>query len=623
MRLVTLDFETYYDKEYSLSKLTTEQYVRDPRFEVILVGAKVNDLPPAWFSGTMEQTKAWLLNLGIEHAFLLAHHTAFDAFILTHHFGIKPKFYLDTLSMARPIHNMTVGGSLKALSDFYTIGVKGDEVVHAIGKRRIDFSPAELKQYGHYCMNDVQLTYMLFQILKREIPKDEIKVIDLFVRMFVEPVLELDRPFLETHLAEVRTKRAALIERLGFLGGKAEIMSNPKFANLLRGLGVEPPTKISRTTGKPTFAFSKQDLEFKALLLHPDELVRTAVEVRLGLKSTIEETRTEAFLGISERGAWPVYLNYYGAHTGRASGGDGVNPQNLHRGGALRKAVKAPKGHKIISADSSQIEARVNAWLAGQEDLVDDFRNKVDIYSKFAGDVYGYKVVKESHPTERFVGKTCILGLGYGMGYKKLQHTLQLGLGGPPVTLPLVQCGGIVDLYRSKYRRIQQLWQVGDKALYAIVKGEEFSFGRGLLKTSSAGIHLPNGMVIRYPGLTFVKGDGFVYAKNRREQAEWVKQNLSGQWNAELLTRIYGGKVIENVVQALARIIVFEQMLKIAPIYRVALTVHDEVVTCVPEEQVRTAVEFVETTMHTPPTWAQTLPIACDVHSGETYGAAK
>lgn len=635
MRLVTLDFETYYDKDYSLSKFTTEQYVRDPRFEVVLVAAKVNDLPPAYFSGTMEQTRAWLLNLGIEQAFLLCHHTAFDAFILTHHFGIKPKFYLDTMSMAKPLHGQTIGVSLDALSRHYTVGMKGDDVVNNIGKRRLDFTPAELVRYARYCMNDVQLTYMLFQILKRDIPKDEIKVIDLFVRMFVEPVLELDRPFLETHLATVRAKRAALIDRLGELGAKEDIMSNPKFAEMLRRLGVEPPTKISKTTGKPTFAFSKQDLEFKALLLHPDELVRTAVEVRLGLKSTIEETRTEAFLGISERGAWPVYLNYYGAHTGRASGGDGVNPQNLHRGGALRKAVKAPPGHAIVAADSSQIEARMNAYLSGQDDLVEDFRGKVDIYSKFAGEVYGRPIDRkrkllqangqEYYPdfAEGFVGKTCILGLGFGMGPPKLQHTLRLGIGGPAIDLPIERCREIVELYRAKYRRIASFWSAGEKALYAITKGEEFTFGRGLLKTSSAGIHLPNGMVIRYPGLTFVKGEGFVYAKNRREQAEWVRQNLSGQWDAELLTRIYGGKVIENVVQALARIVVFEQMLKIAPRYRVALTVHDEVVTCVPCELVGEAVTFVETTMSTPPVWAQTLPIACDIHSGGTYGDAK
>jgi DNA polymerase len=225
---------------------------------------------------------------------------------------------------------------------------------------------------------------------------------------------------------------------------------------------------------------------------------------------------------------------------------------------------------------------------------------------------------------EGFVGKTCILGLGFGMGGKKLQHTLGLGIGGPAVNLDLGRCHDIVDLYRSKYRRIAQLWQSGDKALNAVIKGEEYSFGpNGLLKTSSEGIHLPNGMVIRYPGLTYIPREGFVYAKNRREQAEWVKQNLSGQWNAGLLTRIYGGKVIENVVQALARIVVFDQMLKIAQRCRVVLTVHDEVVACVPKHDVAETVTFVTNVMSEAPAWAPTLPVACDVHSGATYGEAK
>lgn len=635
LKFVTLDFETFYDKEYSLSKLNTEAYVRDPRFEVILVGVKINNEPPTWFSGTMAETKAFLEGLQLQDAFLLAHHMQFDGFILAHHFGIVPRFYLDTLSMSRPEHQMTVGGSLKALADKYTVGVKGDEVVRAIGLRRRDFTAMELETYAKYCMNDTQLCYLLFKIMQKGFPRDELKVIDLFMRMYTQPLVELDTEFLSRHLTMVQQRRAALAAKLDQYGGKEVVMSNPKFAELLRSFGAEPPMKISITTGKPTFAFAKNDLAFKEMLDHPDELVRTAVEVRLGLKTTIEESRTQALMEIGRRGPWPIYLNYYGAHTGRASGGDGVNPQNMHRGGALRKAVKAPPGYKIVAGDSAQIEARVTAYIAGQHDLVEDFRNKIDIYSKFASVIYGRPIDRkkkliqvngeEFFPdfNEGFVGKTCILGLGFGMGGTKLQRTLEIGQGGIAVSLPLEKCKEIVSLYRSQYRCIPKLWQDGERALYAITRGEEFTFGQGLLKTSREGIHLPNGMLVRYPGLTFLRGEGFVYAKNRKEQAEWVKQQLSGNWDANLLTRIYGGKVIENVVQALARIVVFEQMLKIAPHYRVVLTVHDEVVTCVPEAHESGALSHITTTMSTAPTWAPTLPVACEVHSGGTYGEAK
>ena len=301
MNLFTLDYETYYDKEYSLSKLSTEAYVRDSRFEVILVSAKVNAEPPIWFSGTMEETKAWLDELNLERAFLLAHHTQFDAFILSHHFGIKPRFYLDTLSMSRPKHQMTAGGSLKALVEHYGLGEKGDEVVRAIGMRRLDFTALELDTYAKYCCNDVELTHKLFQVLKQGFPPTELKVIDLFVRMFVDPHLELNTGFLAQHLVHVQDKRAKLATRLDQYGGKDVVMSNPKFAELLRQFGVEPPTKISLRTGKQAYAFAKTDAAFQDLLEHPNELVRTAAEVRLGLKTTIEESRTKSLLEIGGR----------------------------------------------------------------------------------------------------------------------------------------------------------------------------------------------------------------------------------------------------------------------------------------------------------------------------------
>lgn len=637
MRLITLDFETYYDKDYSLSKLTTEQYVRDPRFEVILVGVKVDNDPPQWFSGTHQEIRAWLEQFDIPNSALLGHHTAFDGFILQHHFGIVPKFYFCTMSMAKPKHGQDIGVSLAALAEKYTVGIKGDAVVSYQGKRRADFSTFDLQKYADYCCNDVQLTYMLLQILKRDFPLSELKVIDLFVRMFADPVLELDAPFLEKHLVQVRERREQLVQKLSDICGKADVMSNAKFAEVLRRLGVEPPKKVSPRTGELTFAFAKNDTAFKELLEHPNELVRIAVEARLGLKTTIEETRTEALLGIASRGAWPIYLNYYGANgTGRASGGDGVNPQNMHRGGALRRAVKAPEGHTLVVADSSQIEARGVAWLSGQEDLIEDFRNKADIYSKFATEIYGRPIdrklkIKQANgvdfypdSAEGFVGKTCILGLGYGMGGEKLRGTLKVGAGGEPVDLELGKCHEIVQHYRNKYRRIPRLWDQGEGALWAITRGEERRLdARGLLRTSAQGIHLPNGMIIRYPGLTFVQGEGFLYARNRRQQAEWVKQSLSGKWDPRLLTRIYGGKVIENAVQALARIVVFDQMLEIAKYFRVVLTVHDEVVACVPTEQASEAATLIAEAMSRPPAWAPSWPVACDVHVGGTYGEAK
>jgi DNA polymerase len=319
MNIITLDMETYYSREYSLSKITTEEYIRDPMFEVIGVGVKVGNDPTEWASGSMEQIATYLRGFDWENSALLAHNTMFDGAILSWRFGIRPKAYLDTLSMARALHGTEVGGSLKVLVERYGLGAKGTEVLNALGKRRRDFTEEELSRYGDYCVNDVELTYKLFHKMGAGFPKKELKLIDLTLRMFTEPVLELDRPHLEQHLdATVKMKEQLLVD--AGVTDKADLMSNPKFAQLLTQLSVSPPTKLSPTTGKEAFAFAKSDEEFKALLEHEDARVQALVAARLGNKSTLEETRTQRFINIAERGTLPVPIRYYAAHTGRWGG---------------------------------------------------------------------------------------------------------------------------------------------------------------------------------------------------------------------------------------------------------------------------------------------------------------
>ena len=612
-RLVTLDFETYYSKDYGLKKLTTEAYIRDPQFEVIGVAVKVDNYPTDWFSGSMKEIKEWLSVIPWEETNLVCHHTAFDGAIRAWHFGIRPRYYMDTLSMSRPLHGLNVGGSLAALAKHYGIGTKGSEVLDALGKKRVDFEPGELLKYGDYCKNDTELTYTLFNLLKPEIPNKEMYMIDLMLRMFIDPVLELDAGKLETHLINVQRKKEILMDRICNTIGRDALMSNPQFAEVLKKMGVEPPTKISLRTGKEAYAFGKTDPEFKKLLDHEDERVQAVVSARLGVKSTLEETRTQSFIGIAERGALPILLNYYGAHTGRASGGDKINLQNLPRGGELRKSMRAPEKHKLVASDSAQIEARVVAWFAGEDALVEAFRNKVDIYSQFASTVYDKEVTKDSDPLARHVGKTAVLGLGYSMGKDKFKVTLKAG--NPSVDMPLSDAERVVSLYRQKYPNIVALWKQGQEALDAMIKGFEYDLGVGVkLKCKDNKIYLPNGMFINYPNL-------------RKAGNEYLYDARYGA------NKIYGGKVIENVVQALARIIVFDQMAKIDQAFRkkdskinrfkVVLTVHDEVVACVPEQAVGKCVEFMEKTMSVPPPWCSDLPISCEAAYGNSYGDCK
>lgn len=529
MNIITLDFETFYDRAFSLSKMTTEEYIRDELFEVIGVGVKVNDGETQWFSGTVKKTSEFLDQFDWANSIAVAHNAMFDMAILNWHFDIRPKRIADTLSMLRALDGPDAGNSLAKAAERYGLGVKGDEVVNALGKGRLDFSPEELGRYAQYCINDVDLTYDLFGKLAATFPMVEFRLIDLTIRMFTEPVLELDATILKDHLSEVQRKKSDLLGKA--LISKDNLMSNGQLAETLRHLGVEPPTKISPTTGKETYAFAKNDEAFKALLEHENPIVQAIVAARLGVKSTLEETRTERFIKIAERGTLPIPLRYYAAHTGRWGGDDKVNMQNLPRKSPLKKAIRAPEGYTFIDCDSSQIEARTLAWLAGQDDLVAAFDRGEDVYKIMASAIYGVPV-DEVTDDQRFVGKTTILGCGYGMGAAKFQAQLKTF----NVDMDLDECKRIISVYRETYPMIPLLWRAAGDALDAMANNQTAPLGRdGVLAVEGReGIRLPNGLRLHYPNLRWVQ--------TPEGKSEMVYDQKKGR--AVLTSRIYGGKCL-------------------------------------------------------------------------------
>lgn len=213
MKIITIDFETFYDRSFSLSKMTTEEYIRDELFEAIGVAVKVNDGEPVWYTGPHKGIKAFLSQFDWSNSVAVAHNAMFDMAILNWHFDIRPKRIVDTLSMLRAVDGPDAGNSLAKAAERYGLGQKGDEVVNALGKGRLDFSPEELARYGEYCKNDVALTYDLFAQLAPLVPPLEMRLIDLTIRMFSEPVLELDKGILTAHKEHVRVdKERALAE---------------------------------------------------------------------------------------------------------------------------------------------------------------------------------------------------------------------------------------------------------------------------------------------------------------------------------------------------------------------------------------------------------------------------
>jgi DNA polymerase len=618
MKIITVDFETHYAKGLGFKTQTTEEYVRDSRFEVIGVGVKVDDELTTWFSGTKDEIRKYLSTYPWDTSALLCHNTLFDGCILSWHFGITPMLMLDTLCMARAIHGVEAGGSLASLALRYGLGEKGNEVIAAEGKRRQDFNEEELKAYGNYCINDVELTYKLWKGLSIAFPTDELALIDMTVRMFTHPVFMVDDALLQDRAVELGEEKLALLEGLMISmkcpdaeSVRKKLASNKQFAQILAEHNIEVPMKESKTTGKQTYALAKNDEGFLLLLEHDDPFIQQLCAVRLGTKSTLEESRIERFINIGKRnrGCLPIPLKYYGAHTGRWAGSDKVNFQNLpsrdKKKKALKNAVIPPDGHIVINCDSSQIEARVLAWLAGQEDVVKQFADGEDVYSVFASKIYE-RPISKADPIERFVGKTCILGLGYGTGALKLQHTLKTSPPGAIVSEEVAK--SYVDTYREANDKVIALWHDGNKVIKDLANwsGKPYYYGEHrCLKVCEEGIQLPNGLYIRYPELKLNTKE----AKSRYEY-----KSRKGP------VSIWGGSLVENVVQALARIVVGEQMLQINQRYRVVLTVHDAAVCVVPAEELDEALAYIVGCMSTPPGWARDLPVACEAKHAESYG---
>jgi DNA polymerase len=627
MKLVVLDCETYYDREYSLSKITTEDYVRSPQFELIGFALKTNAGPTQWVP--KPECEAFIKSFDWSDAMVVCQNTAFDGAILDWRYGVKPQVWADTLGMSRALYPHDKAHSLKAQAERMGVGVKGEEVLNAIGKRYADFYDAELARYAAYCINDVELTYDIFmKYMGMGFPKQELKLIDLTLRMFIEPVLELDPAKLRDHLEAVKENKLALLETVrdnmlkdadpdyvhaiyteGMDGIKKLLMSNDKFALALQSLGVSPPTKVSPATKKTAWAFAKTDEAFKALEEHEDERVQALVAARLGNKTTLEETRTQRFIGMATRGKFPVPLRYYGAHSGRWSGQDSVNLQNLpSRGsnaGKIKKAILAPDGYVVIDCDSAQIEARVLAWLAGQDDLVQAFRDKQDVYKLMATKIYGI-ALDGVDKTQRQVGKTVVLGAGYGVGHVKLQLFLKTQAG---VEVTLEEAKRIIDTYRSASYKIADFWRNAGEALTALTLGQSMQVDAiGLIKAiPGKGLTLPNGLHIQYPGLRAISNE----ETGKRELVYYSKG---------LPVRIYGGKVVENICQAVARQVVAEQMLRVSKQYKVVLTVHDAVAIIAKKEEAAEAQAHLEECMSWNPKWAVGLPLSCESGMGASYG---
>lgn len=644
-----IDFETRWSsKDYTLSKMTTEEYIRDPRFTAFGMCIKEygDGLPATWVSG--KDIPRWVASIDWEKAAVLAHNAQFDVAILSWVYGVQPAFIFDSLSMARALRGVEAGNSLAKLAEEFELPPKGRAVHSTDGLAQLTFEVES--ELADYCRHDTYLCEEVFKRLIMGYPMKELRLIDLTLKMFTNPVLQLDQDMLEEAINEEKEKRESLLARLGVTDGV--LASNDQFADLLVSLGCEPPVKKSKTTGKDTYALAKNDALFQALLYSEREEIALLCEARLKVKSTLERTRAQRFLEIAKRGTLPVPLNYYGAHTGRwaASKGSGINMQNMKRGSFLRKSIFAPEGYTLVVCDLSQIEPRVLAWLSGYESVLEMFRSGEDVYATFGAEMFNIPgMTKESHPDLRQSAKSALLGAGYNLGWTSFAAQLLTGfLGAPPMrydkrvakllgvnpakvqqflewdvnlekmaSIPhtctqdelLIHCLAakeIIDKYRSASQPVVDYWAMCQDLIHqSIAGGREYTHKCVTFKKGE--VVLPSGLSLRYPALK-----GVADAKGRM------------QWSyGEHHKKLYGGKLTENIVQSVARCVMTDGMLRIQKRYPCVLTVHDEVVVLVPESEVSEGMPWVYDQMVKEPPYMPGIPLKADIGHNRRYGDAK
>jgi DNA polymerase len=268
----------------------------------------------------------------------------------------------------------------------------------------------------------------------------------------------------------------------------------------------------------------------------------------------------------------------------------------------------APDGYVVIDCDSAQIEARVLAWLAGQGELIQAFREKRDVYSLMAAAIYGIPIedVTTGAGSQRQVGKTVVLGAGYGVGHVKLQAFLKTQAG---VVVSLDESKRIIDTYRSSAFKIADFWRSAGDALTSLLTGQTMQVDTvGLIRAiPGKGLTLPSGLHIQYPNLRAVTNE-----ETGKRELVYTSKGLP--------VRIYGGKVVENICQAVARQVVAEQMLRVSKRYKVVLTVHDAVAIIAKKDEAAEAQAYLEECMNWNPKWAVGLPLACESGMGASYG---
>lgn len=610
---LVLDFETYFDsREFTLKKQSMLEYVRDPRFKVHGLGyVRGHDegwAEPAWVTG--KDIPAFFAKIDWSQTDIIAHNAKFDGFIVRQVYGVQPRRWIDTKGMSRAVFGKRLKNhSLATIAEFYGLKPKG--VMKTDGLK--DLTPEQEAELADYCLHDVVLGSTIFSNLIVDFPLGQMEMLHRTVQMFVDPKMVLDVELLKKTAEAERARKITIFSDLQI--EKAIFSSNVKFPRLLEAEGFEVPTKPSpkqkNEDGSPKMipAIALGDPDFLDLLESENERLRTLCEARVAAKSTLLETRSEKLSKIGETGRWSFDVEFSGANqTHRFSGGKGAggNPQNFTRGSALRKAVAAPPGHKLIVGDFSNIELRLVAYLAKDPGLMEAIENDIDLYCDFASTFYGRVITKKDEIERRF-GKCAILGLGYGMGAKKFKRTVRLQTG---MDISDAEAERAVDLYRTRYTRVPQLWYTLNSYIPLLARDEEGLFIGMPIKYRKEALILPDGLEMQYPNL-------------RQEEGEQGPEWIYDVWDKNQLGRrkLYGGKVLENISQGLAGVLCKEAAQQFGN--KVTGLVHDEIHLVEKSALAFLTKKRLERVMTTTPAWMPRMKLKAEVGMGPNWLEAK
>lgn len=624
MKFCVIDYESEYDSDYTLTKLSTEEYLRDKRFKAHGAALKFQaNIPARWYP---EKELRWVLaNEDWSDTFMVCHHGQFDHAISAWHYNVHPKMLGDTLAMSRLLLGNHTSVSLDSVRKHFGFPPKTTPYHAFRGKTWEQLTPAEQEALADGCCDEVESIWKIFGLLHKDFPPEEYAVIDTTIRMFVEPILGADVDLLAKVWEDEARKKAANLAALNVTA--ADLQSANRFADLLRECGVEPETKDGKNG--PIFQFAKTDPFMQELLEHDDDRVRTLAEARLGQKSSLMQTRAETLGWMASRGPLCVYLRYAGAGTLRVSGGDGANWLNFKRRSAIRKAILAPPGYLLAPVDSSQIECRVLHWLAGGPDdpVLQQFRDGLDPYAILATGFYGEKIYKpapddprkDELEAKRGAGKQARLMCGYGSGPPKYQATARAGLYGPRIDMDLDTATRHVNIYRDETPSVcaknTGYWAQAGRMLSRLAGGEPADWGP--LHIRDKRIYLPNGCPLIYDTLEFHRPDGEEREKCREFETDgyWRVRTRHG-WKT-----MWGSKLVQNICEAVSRVIVSQAMTRITNRgFRVLNWPYDELLILVKRDGTENQqLEWCLQEMRRTPDWLPGLPLDAEGSLGERY----